>query len=41
MDDYARFVLDRAKAATRAPTQNIEHHAVPAQRPAKRKRKRV
>ena len=41
MDDYARFVLDRAKAATRAPAQNIEHHAVPAQRPAKRKRKRV
>ncbi len=41
MDDYARFVLDRAKAATRAPAQTIERHAVPTQRPAKRKRKRV
>ncbi len=41
MDDYARFVLDRAKAATRAPSQDLDRHPAPAQRPAKRKRKRA
>ncbi len=40
MDDYARFVLDRAKAATRAPSQNSDRHAAPPQRPAQRKQKR-
>ncbi len=39
MDDYARFVLDRARAATRGPSQQVEQQAAPAQ-PAKRKRKR-
>jgi ATP-binding cassette subfamily F protein 3 len=31
MDDYARFVLDRAKAAVRAPSQDAEHHPAPVQ----------
>jgi len=37
MDDYARFVLDRAKAGVRAPSQT-DHFAAP-QRPAKKKQK--
>ncbi|MGD0026529.1 MAG: ABC transporter ATP-binding protein, partial [Xanthobacteraceae bacterium] len=41
MDDYARFVLDRAKAGIGAPSQDIERHAAPAQRPAPRKKKRA
>jgi len=41
MDDYARFVLDRAKGAVRTPSQNIDRHAASTQRPAQRKRKRV
>jgi ATP-binding cassette subfamily F protein 3 len=39
MDDYARFVLDRAKAGIRAPAQKIDSGIVPAQRPARRKQK--
>jgi ATP-binding cassette subfamily F protein 3 len=39
MDDYARFVLDRAKAGIRAPAQKIDRGIVPAQRPARRKQK--
>ncbi len=39
MDDYARFVLDRAKAGVRAPSQDIDRHAVPVQRSARRKQK--
>jgi ATP-binding cassette subfamily F protein 3 len=45
MDDYARFVLDRAKLGARAPSQNlapnIDHHVAAVQQPMKRKRKRV
>jgi len=42
MDDYARFVLERAKAGVRAPAQDIERHAAPPQPPAKKKkRKRI
>jgi ATP-binding cassette subfamily F protein 3 len=33
MDDYARFVLDRARAAARAPTQVREPPPAPAPRP--------
>jgi len=44
MDDYARFVLDRAKAGLRAPSQDIELHAAPPQPPQpplkKKKKKR-
>jgi len=44
MDDYARFVLDRAKLGARAPSQNlapdVDSH-VAVQQPMKRKRKRV
>ena len=42
MDDYARFVLERAKAGVRAPSQDIERQAPPAQQqPKKKKRKRI
>jgi ATP-binding cassette subfamily F protein 3 len=41
MDDYARFVLDRARAGIRAPSQDLDRHPAPPQRPAQRKRKRV
>jgi ATP-binding cassette subfamily F protein 3 len=41
MDDYARFVLDRAKAGVRAPSQDLAHHAAPLQQPVKKKRRRV
>jgi len=40
MDDYARFVLDRAKAGLRAPSQDVEHHPAPVQEPMKKKKKR-
>ena len=40
MDDYARFVLDRAKAGARAPSQNLGLSIVPAPRPAGRRQKR-
>jgi ATP-binding cassette subfamily F protein 3 len=40
MDDYARFVLDRAKAGIRAPAQAIDRGFTPAQRPARRKQKK-
>jgi ATP-binding cassette subfamily F protein 3 len=40
MDDYARFVLDRAKAGMRAPSQDAEHHPAPVQQPMKKKKKR-
>jgi len=41
MDDYARFVLERARGV-RAPSQDIERHAAPPQPPPKKKkRKRI
>ncbi|HUZ31607.1 MAG TPA: ABC-F family ATP-binding cassette domain-containing protein [Xanthobacteraceae bacterium] len=40
MDDYARFVLDRAKAGVRGPAQDVEHHAAPVQPPIKKKNKK-
>ena len=50
MDDYARFVLDRAKTAIRAPARDTEHLAAPqktasdaynaARKAAKKKRRR-
>ncbi len=40
MDDYARFVLDRAKAGVRAPSQDVERHPAPAQPPLKKKKKK-
>jgi ATP-binding cassette, subfamily F, member 3 len=40
MDDYARFVLDRAKAGARAPSQNLGLSIAPAPRPAGRRQKR-
>jgi ATP-binding cassette subfamily F protein 3 len=40
MDDYARFVLDRAKAGLRAPSQNAELHPAPVQLPVKKKKKK-
>ena len=43
MDDYARFVLDRAKAGTRAPAQGRDRGIIrpqpPAREPARRKQK--
>src|SRR5580658_8751957 len=39
MDDYARFILDRAKAGTR-PAQSVEPHAAPPQPPIKKKKKK-
>jgi ATP-binding cassette subfamily F protein 3 len=39
MEDYARFVLDRAKAGIRAPSQGLDRGVTPAQRPARRKQK--
>jgi ATP-binding cassette subfamily F protein 3 len=39
MDDYARFVLDRAKAGARAPAQSIDRGIARTQRPARRKQK--
>jgi ATP-binding cassette subfamily F protein 3 len=41
MDDYARFVLERAKAGVRAPSQDVDHNPAPAPMPVKRKRRRV
>ena len=35
MEDYARFVLDRAKAGIRAPAQGRDRGITPAQRPAR------
>ncbi len=40
MDDYARFVLDRAKTGMRAPSQDAERHPAPLQTPVKKKKKR-
>jgi ATP-binding cassette subfamily F protein 3 len=40
MDDYARFVLDRAKAGARAPSQNLGLSIAPVPRPAGRRQKR-
>ena len=39
MEDYARFVLDRARAGIRAPSQGLGRGVTPAQRPARRKQK--
>jgi ATP-binding cassette, subfamily F, member 3 len=39
MDDYARFVLDRAKLGAR-PAQEIERQAAPVQTPLKKKKKK-
>jgi len=41
MDDYARFVLDRARMAARAPTQVREVEAKPAEAPAPPPRAKV
>jgi ATP-binding cassette subfamily F protein 3 len=35
MEDYARFVLDRAKAGIRSPAQGRDRSVTPAQRPAR------
>jgi ATP-binding cassette, subfamily F, member 3 len=40
MDDYARFVIDRAKAGVRAPSQNPGHGVAPTQRSERRRQKR-
>jgi len=40
MDDYARFVLDRAKAGIRAPAQGIDRGIARTQRPARHKQKK-
>jgi ATP-binding cassette, subfamily F, member 3 len=40
MDDYARFVLERARAGTRAPAQGMDRGITSAQRPARRKQQR-
>jgi hypothetical protein len=42
MDDYARFVLDRAKAGKQAPSQKVasDPAPVPAPAPIKKKKKR-
>jgi ATP-binding cassette subfamily F protein 3 len=40
MDDYARFVLDRAKAGIRAPAQGSDHGIPQTQRQARRKQKK-
>jgi hypothetical protein len=39
MDDYARFVLERAKAGIRAPAQDLDRQAAP-QRSAWQEQKR-
>ena len=39
MDDYARFVLERAKAGVRAPSQNPGHSTAPTQQSAKRQKR--
>jgi len=39
MDDYARFVLDRAKVGIRAPAQKIDRGIAPAPRPARRRQR--
>ncbi|MEA2987755.1 MAG: ATP-binding cassette, subfamily er 3 [Alphaproteobacteria bacterium] len=39
MDDYARFVLDRAKAGIRAPAQGIAREVAPTRRQMRRKQK--
>ena len=39
MDDYARFVLDRARAGSRAPSQNLGDGAAPTPRSAKRQKR--
>jgi len=40
MDDYARFVLDRAKAGTRTPSQRPAKEVKPTQRAGKLRKKR-
>src|SRR3954464_2771301 len=40
MDDYARFVVERARAGVRAPSQNLGLSIAPAPRPAARRQKR-
>src|ERR1700733_2352766 len=40
MDDYARFVLDRAKNGMRAPSEDAERHPALLQTPVKKKKKR-
>ena len=39
MDDYARVVLDRAKAGIPAPSQGVDRGVAPTQRLARRKQK--
>jgi hypothetical protein len=40
MEDYARFVLDRAKTGKQAPSQKVETHTAPVPAPIKKKKKR-
>src|SRR5271170_809786 len=40
MEDYARFVLERAKAGLRAPSQEVERHAAPVLVPVTKKKKK-
>jgi ATP-binding cassette, subfamily F, member 3 len=40
MDDYARFVLERAKAGLRAPSQEIARETAPLQPVAKKRKKK-
>src|SRR5436190_1451643 len=37
MDDYARFVLERARAGIRAPSQHLDRSVAPLQQPARRR----
>jgi hypothetical protein len=40
MDDYARFVLERARAGVRAPSQHLDRSVAPVQQSARRRQKR-
>jgi ATP-binding cassette subfamily F protein 3 len=40
MDDYARFVIERARAGIRAPSQNPGHGVAPTQSSERRRQKR-
>ena len=40
MDDYARFVLDRARVGARGPAQDVEHDTAPVQSLIKKKKKK-
>jgi ATP-binding cassette subfamily F protein 3 len=40
MDDYARFVLERARAGVRSPSQHLDRSVAPMQQSARRRQKR-